>query len=182
MKALLVIDVQNGIVQLGDFTKELTLIEKVIKDFKAQKNPVIFVRHFDQVEESPLHKDSIGSELHPSINGYADHIIEKQTPSSFFQTELSNTLDKLGASHLFITGFETEFCCMFTAISAYDRGYKVTFIENAVGTTNSEKSYGMPGLNINDFVGTVLNWSGVIEVLGYEEYVKKYKLEESSKE
>ena len=124
MKALLVIDVQNGIVNFGDFKEELSLIENVIKDFKDSNSPVIFMRHLDDAEEIPLFKDSVGSELHSFLKDYADYVLEKQTPSSFFNTELSNTLEKIGVNHLFITGFNTEFCCMFTAISAFDRGFK----------------------------------------------------------
>jgi len=175
MKALLVIDVQNGIVDAGDVQKELLFMENVIKDFKASGSPVIFMRHLDEAEDSPLYKGSTGSNLHQSLKNYADYVIEKQTPSSFFNTSLSNLLNKLKVDHLFITGFQTEFCCMFTAISAYDRGYKVTFIENATGTTNTEETYEMPGLDIRDFVGTVLHWSNVIEVLDYEEYAEAYK-------
>ncbi|MBB2483567.1 isochorismatase family protein [Bacillus sp. APMAM] len=177
MKALLVIDVQNGIVNFGDFKEELSLMENVIKDFKDSDSPVIFMRHLDDAEESPLYKHSVGSELHSSLKDYADYVIEKQTPSSFFNTELSNTLEKLGVNHLFITGFNTEFCCMFTAISGFDRGYKVTFIENATGTVNTDETYEMQGLDIKDFVGTVLDWSNAIEVLDYEEYVEEYKTE-----
>ena len=177
MKALLVIDVQNGIVNFGDFKEELSLMENVIKDFKVSDSPVIFLRHLDDAEESPLYKHSVGSELHSSLKDYADYVIEKQTPSSFFNTELSNALEKTGVNHLFITGFNTEFCCMFTAISAFDRGYKVTFIENATGTVNTDETYEMQGLDIKDFVGTVLHWSSVIEVLDYEEYVEEYKTE-----
>lgn len=176
MKALLVIDVQNGIVKFGDFKEELTLMENVIKDFKDSKNPVIFMRHVDDMEESSLYKNSVGSELHPSLKDYADYVIKKQTPSSFVNTTLSETLEELGIKHLFITGFNTEFCCMFTAIAAFDRGYKVTFIENATGTVNNDETYEMPGLDINDFVGTVLHWSNAIEVLDYEEYVEEYKV------
>lgn len=176
MKALLVIDVQNGIVNFGDFQQELTTMENVIKDFKENDMPVIFMRHFDEIEESPLYKDSVGSELHNSLKDYADYIIEKQTPSSFFNTNLSEKLEELGIKHLFITGFNTEFCCMFTAISAFDRGYKVTFIEDATGTVNTEDTYEMKGLDIKDFVGTVLHWSNAIEVLDYEEYVEEYNL------
>lgn len=179
MKALLVIDVQNGIVNYGDFKEELSLMENVIKDFKDRNNPVIFMRHLDDAEESPLYKHSVGSELHRSLKDYADYILEKQTPSSFFNTELSITLEKLGVNHLFITGFNTEFCCMFTAISAFDRGYKVTFIENATGTVNTDETYEMPGLNIKDFVGTVLHWSDAVEVLDYEEYIEEYKMEKN---
>ncbi|MBP3039560.1 isochorismatase family protein [Bacillaceae bacterium Marseille-Q3522] len=85
------------------------------------------MRHIDDIEESPLYKGSVGSELHRSLKDYADYVLEKQTPSSFFNTGLSKLLEKLEVNHLFITGFNTEFCCMFTAISAFDRGYNVTF-------------------------------------------------------
>lgn len=152
------------------------MIESIIKDFKEQKLPVIFIRHFDESDESPLNRHSIGSELHNSLKHYAEYIIEKQTPSSFFNTQLTNVLEKLSVDHLFITGFNTEFCCMFTAISAFDRGYKVTFIEDATGTVSTAVSYDMPGLDIRDFVGTVLNWSEVIEVLDYEEYAREYRI------
>lgn len=175
MKALLVIDVQNGLINLGDFTKELSLIENLIKDFKENNNPVIFMQHLEDSQESPLYKNSLGSKLHNSLKDYPDYVIEKQTPSSFFNTKLSKLLEKLGVTHLFITGFNTEFCCMFTAISAFDRGYKVTFIEDATGTVNTGKTYEIEGLDIKDFIGTVLHWSNVIEVLDYEEYVDEYK-------
>ena len=176
MKALLVIDVQNGIVNSGDFKEELSLMENVIKDFKETKMPVIFMRHLDDEEESTLYKHSVGSELHQSLKDYADYVIEKKTPSSFVHTDLQSTLEKLGVNHLFITGFNTEFCCMFTAISAFDRGYQVTFIEDATGTANTAETYEMEGLDIKDFVGTVLHWSNAIEVLDYEEFVEEYKM------
>ncbi|OZU88717.1 isochorismatase [Virgibacillus indicus] len=174
MKALLVIDVQNGIVEFGDFEVELEKMEGIIKDFKENDDPVIFVRHLDDEKESPLFKDSAGSELHSSLKDYAEQVIEKQTPSSFFNTNLASILEELGVDHLFIVGFNTEFCCQFTSIAAFDRGYKVTFIEDATGTVNDDETYEMEGLDIRDFVGTVLHWSEVIEVLDYEEYVEEY--------
>ncbi|WP_282154957.1 cysteine hydrolase family protein [Cytobacillus gottheilii] len=174
MQALLVIDVQNAIVEAGEFSSELARMEKVIQDFKTSGQPVIFIRHLDQVEESPLYKDSEGSHLHPSLKDYVEHVVEKTTQSSFFKTNLPQLLEELGVDHVFIVGFNTEFCCMFTAISAFDRGYKVTFIEDATGTTNNEDTYEMKGLDIRDFVGTVLHWSEVIEVLDFEEYVEEY--------
>lgn len=177
MKALLVIDVQNGIVDLGDFKEELLYMESIIKDFKNDNNLVIFMKHFDEGEESPMHKQSSAFELHNSLKEYADYVVEKNTPSSFFRTGLSDLLEKDGIDHLFIVGFNTEFCCMFTAISAFDRGYNVTLIENATGTVNTDETYEMKGLDIRDFVGTILHWSNVIEVLDYGEYVEKYQAE-----
>ena len=111
---------------------------------------------------------------------YADVVIEKETPSAFFQTSLARKLEALEVDHLFIVGFNTEFCCQFTAIAAYDRGYQVTFIEEATGTINDSTVYEMQGLDIRDFVGTVLHWSDVIEVLDQDEYWELYKNRASS--
>lgn len=175
MKALLVIDAQNTIVEFKDFQQELDGIESIIKDFKKKEEPVVFIRNIEDEETSPFYKDSQGSELHHSLKEYADIVIEKKTPSAFFQTTLDEKLKQLGVDHIFVTGFNTEFCCQFTAIAAYDRGYQITFIENATGTVNDEDTYEMKELDIRDFVGTVLHWSNVIEVLDIEEYNEEYK-------
>lgn len=78
MKALLVIDVQNGIVNFADFNEEISTMEKVINDFKEKNLPVIFIRHLDEIKESPLYKGSAGSELHQSLRNYADYVVEKR--------------------------------------------------------------------------------------------------------
>lgn len=44
------------------------------------------------------------------------------------------------------------------------------FIEEATGTVNDRETYEMEGLDVRDFVGLVLHWSNVIEVLDIEEY------------
>jgi nicotinamidase-related amidase len=176
MQALLVIDVQHALMDLGDFQEELANIEEIIKDFQAANKPVIFIKHVADDEASPFYKESDGVEIHASLKEYAECVIEKRTPSAFFETELSETLEKLEVDHVFITGFNAEFCCMFTAITAFDRGYKVTFVEEATGTVNTNETYEIPGLDIRDFVGSVLHWSNVVEVLDNEEYVERYRL------
>src|SRR5690625_1742665 len=100
MKALLVIDVQNGIVNFSNFDKQLAKIEGIIRDFKASDLPVIFMQHVDDIEESPLFKGSEGAELHPSLSDYPDYIFEKKTPSSFHGTGLSALLGNLGVTQL----------------------------------------------------------------------------------
>lgn len=175
MRTLLVIDVQNTIVNMKNFQQELKNIEDIIKDFKERNEPVLFIRNISDDENSPFYKKSSGSALHESLVDYAEIIVEKKTPSAFFQTSLSDLLEKMNVNHIFITGFNTEFCCQFTAIAAYDRGYQVTFIEDATGTVNDEHTYEMPGLDIRDFVGTYLHWSDVIKVLDIDEYNEEYK-------
>lgn len=178
MQALLVIDVQNVIVNFKDFSQQLSQIERVINDFKAKNLPVIFIRNVSANPEDPFHHDSEESLIYPPFEKHADYTVEKQTPSSFLNTTLDDLLKDLGVNQLMITGFNTEFCCMFTAIAAFDRGYKVTFLEDAIGTVNDSETYDMEGLDINDFVSTALHWSNVIEVIDFEEYEEEYFLKE----
>ncbi|WP_433958046.1 cysteine hydrolase family protein [Cytobacillus horneckiae] len=174
MNALLVIDFQRGFLQMGDFSQEKKRVQNLIEDFKRSEQPVIFIRHKDGNEESPISFGIDESEIDSDFRNYADYVIEKKTPSAFFGTNLHQLLQSRGVKHVFITGFNTEYCPLFTAIAAYDRGYDVTFIEGATATVNDDSVYEFPGLDIRDFVGTVFNWSNVIEVLDYEEYVEEY--------
>ncbi|MDY0410138.1 cysteine hydrolase family protein [Virgibacillus soli] len=174
MRALLVIDFQNGFLQMGDFSQEKERVQNIIKDFKRNEQPVIFMRHKDENEGSPITFGTEESELDSDLKIDADYVIEKSTPSAFFKTNLDDLLQSLGVTHIFVTGFNTEYCPQFTAIAAYDRGYQVTFIEDATATVNDDSVYEFPGLDIRDFVGSVLNWSNVIEVLDFEEYVEEY--------
>ncbi|WP_211326450.1 cysteine hydrolase family protein [Thermosporothrix hazakensis] len=103
-----------------------------------------------------------------------DHpIITKRSPSAFHKTALEEKLREKGVDHVVICGFNTEYCALFTAIAAYDRGFKVSFIEDATGTVADANTYEMPGLDIRDFVGSVLNWSKVIDVPYFEEFKRQ---------
>ncbi|SEO13614.1 Nicotinamidase-related amidase [Amphibacillus marinus] len=169
MKALLVIDVQDGIIKSGAFNKEIAKIEVTIQAFRAKNRPVIFLQHFDQDHQSPLHRDNSGSKINKVLRPYAEIIIEKQTPSGFFKTELASVLERLEIDQLFITGFEAEFCCFFTAVAAFDRGFKVSVIEDAIGAVNTGATYQMADLDVKRFVGTVLKWSNAAEVINAQE-------------
>ena len=64
-----------------------------------------------------------------------------------------------------------EFCVLFTSVAAADRGYEVIVLEDLCGTVNDERTYEMPGLDIIDFVGSVIDWSGAIK----NEYLEESK-------
>ncbi|WP_107838052.1 isochorismatase family protein [Metasolibacillus meyeri] len=172
MQALLVIDVQNGLVDLAQCNDTLANIEQLIQRFQTQQKPIIFIQHFDETQESVLHPANIGAQIIERYQPYIEHLVIKKTPSAFYQTNLQELLASLSVEHVYITGFNTEFCCQFTAIAAYDRGFRTTFIEDATNTVNNSDTYEMSGLDIRDFVGTVLHWSNVIEVLDIEEYLE----------
>ncbi|MED0875797.1 isochorismatase family cysteine hydrolase [Bacillus mobilis] len=174
MKALLVLDMQKGILECKDFSVEKEVITNVLEKFKTENEPTIFLKHRDDNPESTLYYESTGSNLVEEYTDYADYIVEKTTPSAFKDTGVEEILTKHQVNHVVIVGFNTEYCCLFTSIAAFEKGYKVTLIEDATGTANDEEVYEMPGLDIKDFIGSVLNWSNVIEVLYYDEYVEAY--------
>ncbi|WP_102273683.1 cysteine hydrolase family protein [Cytobacillus massiliigabonensis] len=173
MKALLVLDMQNGMLERKDFSEVKEKIRGIVSEFKKSNNLVIFTKHIDSDPNSIIADNTEKGEIEKEFVHFADFILNKITGSAFYNTELDAILKERNIDHLYITGFNTEYCCLFTAISAFDRGYKVTFIEDATGTVNDENTYEMKGLDINDFIGCVLDWSGSVEVLYYEEFLEQ---------
>lgn len=174
MKALIVLDVQKGFVEQKDYSAVLNNIDCMIQSFRQNKEPVIFTRHVDRNAESAIFYEKEESQIVNELISYADYIIEKETADAFYHTKLSDLLARHHVDQIVITGFNTEYCCLFTAIAGFDRNYKVTFVEDATGTVNDAKAYEMPGLDIGDFVGSVLYCSGMIEDVDTKEYLEKY--------
>jgi len=52
-------------------------------------------------------------------------------------------------------------------------GYKVTYIEDATASVNNGGTYEMKDLDIVDFIGCILDWSGQVEVLYLDEFESK---------
>ena len=170
--ALLVIDAQYAIVEQKDFSIQLEKISALIEKFLSKGNEVIFVKHLNFVDK----ESKFYFENEHSPNLCLDHgnnkVFVKSKPNAFSSPDLCKHLQDKGINELVIVGFNTEFCCMFTAIVAEHLGYSVALIEDACGTVNDDTVYEMPGLNINDFVGTVLDWSGTIQVLYFDEFLE----------
>ena len=53
MRALLVIDLQKGIISQRDCSNEIDKIRWLIEDFKCKNMPIIFTKHLDEKIESP---------------------------------------------------------------------------------------------------------------------------------
>ena len=158
MRALLVIDLQKGIISQRDCSNEIDKIRWLIEAFKCKNMPIIFTKHLDENVESPLYKNCEGIEIIDNLDINAKYIVEKSKPDSFFNTNLEKILKNEGITELVICGFNTEYCCLFTSIVAADKNFKVYFIEDATGTVCDENTYEMPGLDIQDFIGSILNW------------------------
>lgn len=163
-EALLIIDCQNYIVNFLNNNQPLNNIKKLIDIFEYEGKEIIFIKNIIENND-----DNIDLDLAIDTKHYP--IFKKNKPNAFENSEILPYLKEKGIERIVIAGFNTEYCCMFTSIVGSYLGFKTTLIEDACGTTGDENSYEMPGLDINDFVGSVLNWSDYVEVLYYEEYI-----------
>lgn len=159
-KALLIIDMQQGF--LKGYKELPERIAKVACKFKENNDKVIVIEHIEEMEGSPIEFGTDGAEVPTVLTDSADILIQKKYPISFNETNLQEYLFEHGIKELFITGFNMEFCILFTSIAAADRGYKVTVIEDLCGSANNGETYEMNDLDIVDFIGTVMDWSEVI--------------------
>ena len=127
--ALLVIDVQNGVV-MNAWQKESVVarINSAIDSARSAGIPVVWVQHSE--EEMPIGSDfwQIIPELVPQDH---DERIEKIHGSSFQETNLAEVLSGFGTKHLYVTGAQSENCVKATTVDALERGFEVTLISDA---------------------------------------------------
>ncbi len=128
--ALLVIDMQNALVEMG-YRGDALL--KTVGDLldRARRDgvPVIYLRMEHTEGEGPLVYGTPGWEIHPAVAPQeGDAVLDKRNPDSFYQTALGDELRARGVTHLVITGMATEQCVDVTARSAHVRDYDVTVV------------------------------------------------------
>lgn len=169
--ALIVLDVQKAIVEKGNFEERIGKIKTLIDVFKQKGDAVICFKHvnMDNPEHPLYHEKTENTQI--VLDTCGCNVFVKHKPNAFSCAQFSDYMAQSRIERLVITGFNMEYCCLFTAIVAEHEGFEVVFIEDACGTINDAETYEMPGLDINDFVGTVLNWSDCINVLYLEEYL-----------
>lgn len=171
-RALIVLDVQEGMLKEQDFSGQLAYIDQLMDEFNENEELIVATKHLDDFEESMIYEHSAGVRLDETIAEKSHVVLEKRKPNAFLDTELEAILKAKHIDELIITGFNSEYCCLFTSIAAEDRGYQVTLIEDACGTVNTGETYEYEDLDITDFIATVLHWSGSITVLDYAEYLE----------
>jgi len=138
--ALLIIDVQVGLLRLIPMEIQSTVLPKIetlLFKARASGTPVIYIRH-DGPRGHPLDSEMKGSEIHPSVAPLkGDQIVRKRAADSFFDTTLQEELAKRGIRHLIITGGMTEYCVDSICRRATSLGYGVTLVADAHLTRDS---------------------------------------------
>ncbi|TME84793.1 MAG: cysteine hydrolase [Chloroflexi bacterium] len=139
--ALLVIDVQNGVVE-GAHQRDAVVanVASLVEKARRERVPVVWVQHSDKGLARGSDKWRIVVELTP---GEAEPLVEKNYGDAFEDTTLETVLSGLGVGRLVVVGAQTDMCVRSTLHGAFVRGYDATLVKDA-HTTEDLTEWGAP--------------------------------------
>jgi len=139
--ALLVIDVQNGVV--GGTHERDTVVANVstlVDRARQEEVPVVWVQHSSDDLTPGSDQWRIVPELRPDD---AEPLVAKTYADSFDETTLETVLSGLGVGRLVVVGAQTDECVRSTLHGALVRGYDATLVGDA-HTTEDLTEWGAP--------------------------------------
>jgi nicotinamidase-related amidase len=139
--ALLVVDVQNGVVA-GAHERDSVVanIGSLVEKARREQVPVVWVQHVDDELAQGSDDWRIVPELVPDD---AEPQVQKHYGDSFEDTSLEAVLSDLGVGRLIVTGAETDACIRSTIHGAFTRGYDTTLVGDA-HTAGDKSKWGAP--------------------------------------
>ena len=139
--ALLVIDVQNGVVD-GAYNRDSVIanINSLVDRARAEDVPIVWVQHSDDDLVRGSDEWRYVPEL---VRREAEPLVHKAYGDSFEDTDLEAVLAARGVGRLVVTGAQTDACVRCTLHGAFTRGYDATLVGDA-HTTEDLTSYGAP--------------------------------------
>jgi nicotinamidase-related amidase len=142
--ALVLIDMQKGIVSMAtehsgaDVTARAS---ELTRAFRAAGLPVVLVH---VTGASPGRTDA-GARPLPQTPGWpeldqqpSDHLVTKQRWGAFVGTSLHEYLQQRGVTQIFFAGISTSVGVESSARTAYDHGYNVVFVVDAMTDRDAE--------------------------------------------
>jgi nicotinamidase-related amidase len=139
--ALLVIDVQNGVVaDAHDRDAVVGRIGSLLDRARGDGVPVVWVQHSDDQLERGSQPWEYVPEL---VRRDGEPLVHKTYGDSFEDTDLEEALAVAGVGHLVVTGAQSDACIRSTIHGAFTRGYDVTLVGDA-HTTEDLSTWGAP--------------------------------------
>jgi nicotinamidase-related amidase len=139
--ALLVIDVQNGVVgEAYDRDNVIANIATVIDKARAAGVDVVWIQH--NSDELPTGSES-WQYVPELVRRESEPLVQKAYGDSFEETALELVLAERGIGALLISGAQTDACIRSTLHGAITRGYDATLVADA-HTTEDLTPYGAP--------------------------------------
>jgi nicotinamidase-related amidase len=139
--ALLVIDVQNGVVN-GSYRRDEVVanINRLVARARSEGVPVVWIQHTSDEFVPGTPPWEYVPEL---VREAAEPLVHKRYGDSFEDTTLEDVLADLRVGRLVVTGAQTDACVRSTLHGAFVRGYDATLVADA-HTTEDLTAYGAP--------------------------------------
>jgi nicotinamidase-related amidase len=139
--ALLVVDVQNGVVA-GNHERDAVVanVGALVDKARREDVPVVWVQHNDGGLQRETDEWRIVPELKPDES---EPLVEKTYGDSFEDTNLEDVLSGLAVGRLVVVGAQTDACIRSTLHGALVRGYDTTLVSDA-HTTEDQTPWGAP--------------------------------------
>jgi nicotinamidase-related amidase len=139
--ALLVIDVQNGVVA-NAYNRDdvIARLRALVDKARAERIDVIWVQH--NSDELPTGSEPWRYVPELEMND-GEPVVQKRYGDSFEATDLEEVLAARGIGRLFVAGAQTDACVRSTLHGAFTRGYDTTLVSDA-HTTEDLTAYGAP--------------------------------------
>jgi nicotinamidase-related amidase len=153
--ALLVIDVQNGVVAGAPRRDEVVAnIAALVERARAEDVPVLWVQHSSEDLPTGSEQWQYVPEL---VRRESEPLVPKEYGDSFEATDLEPLLAERGVGHVVVAGAQSDACIRSTIHGAFVRGYDVTLVGDA-HTTEDLSPYGAPAPELV-IAHTNLYWS-----------------------
>jgi nicotinamidase-related amidase len=162
--ALLVVDVQNGVVG-GAHNRDAVVanVATLVDRARAAEVPVVWVQHSSQ----ELPEGSDAWQYVPELKqDDAEPVVHKRYGDSFEDTDLEAVLAERGVGRLVVAGAQTDCCILATLHGAAVRGYDATLVSDAHTTEDLTQWGGATPDKVIDHVN--LYWGEAYSAPGRE--------------
>ncbi|HXB07944.1 MAG TPA: isochorismatase family protein [Puia sp.] len=188
--ALVVIDLQDGIVKMGTVHPGPAIVEKsarLVEAFHTAGLPVVVVKVVPfgapsgkvRTQVPGMPRDEEGQkkmremmeangffEIVPELGARPDDVfITKRTWNAFYDTALEEELRRRGVTHIVLCGIATSIGVEGTARAAHERGFNLSFAEDAM-TDLLESAHRNSMAAIFPRIGELGNTDEIIAQLG----------------
>jgi nicotinamidase-related amidase len=137
-KALIVVDVQNGLTERKGIYQIASVIDKVnyaIKKYREKGYLIVFVQHNNGQLKNGTEKWLIDSRIDKTDK---DLVVQKSLGNAFNKTDLETILRKNNIEEIVVCGLITHFCVKATCLGGLSSGFKTALLKNA--HTNCSKN------------------------------------------
>lgn len=148
-------------------------IANLIRKWREEEAPIVFVRHDSVLPSSPLRPGQPGNDLRPEVTGVPDLIVTKSVNSAFLgEPNLDAWLRGRGITGVAVVGVQTNYCCETTARMAGNLGYDTLFVLDAThtfdlpayggGTISADELARVTASNLNGEFAEVVNTADLL--------------------